>query len=196
MEAYKEETRQTMKLVAVTGAVTEPMSIDETYLDLSGLRQEENADASLLQSRPPAQRLKPRIVAERQLTATIGITANKLLAKIASDHQKPNVLPTAGNQESGDKGVCMGWFSQWLSQPIKGARIARDRMRLASGSPANSALPRSNLRFRLNCSQMSAARQTLMDLHMTSGFATVRRRDRMQSRKSRTWFSGRCVRVV
>src|SRR5437868_5743021 len=29
-------------------------------------------------------------MAERQLTATIGIGANKLLAKIASDHQKPD----------------------------------------------------------------------------------------------------------
>src|SRR5437868_13874921 len=31
-------------------------------------------------------------MAERQLTATIGIGANKLLAKIASDHQKPDGL--------------------------------------------------------------------------------------------------------
>jgi ABC-2 type transport system permease protein len=36
--------------------------------------------------------LKQRILAERQLTATIGIAANKLLAKFASDHQKPDGL--------------------------------------------------------------------------------------------------------
>jgi len=36
--------------------------------------------------------LKRRIQLERQLTATIGIGANKLLAKIASDHQKPDGL--------------------------------------------------------------------------------------------------------
>ena len=41
---------------------------------------------------PLAQQLKQRILAERQLTATIGIAANKLLAKIASDHQKPDGL--------------------------------------------------------------------------------------------------------
>ena len=41
---------------------------------------------------PLAQELKQRIRSERQLTATIGIAANKLLAKIASDHQKPDGL--------------------------------------------------------------------------------------------------------
>ena len=37
MEAYKDESRQIMQLVAETGAVIEQMSIDEAYLDLSGL---------------------------------------------------------------------------------------------------------------------------------------------------------------
>jgi len=39
-----------------------------------------------------AQALKEQILSERGLTATIGIATNKLLAKIASDHQKPNGL--------------------------------------------------------------------------------------------------------
>jgi hypothetical protein len=69
-----------------------------------------------------------------------------------------------------------------------GVSIA-DKLSLAVGF-------RSNFRFRFNCSQMSAARQMLMDRYMTSGFATVGRRDRMQSKKSRTWFNGRCVRAV
>lgn len=99
MEVYKEESRQIMKLVAETGAVIEQMSIDEAYLDLSGLCQTEDADDSLRQSRPLAQRLKQRIVSERRLTATIGIAANKLLAKIASDHQKPDGLTLITEKE-------------------------------------------------------------------------------------------------
>jgi DNA polymerase-4 len=99
MEVYKDESRQIMQLVAETGAVIEQMSIDEAYLDLSGLCQSEDADASLLHSRPLAQRLKQRILAERQLTATIGIAANKLLAKIASDHQKPDGLTLITEKE-------------------------------------------------------------------------------------------------
>ena len=39
-----------------------------------------------------ARNLKQRIRSERQLTATIGIASNKLLSKIASDHQKPDGL--------------------------------------------------------------------------------------------------------
>ncbi len=92
MDHYREESRQIMKIVAETGAVLEQMSIDEAYLDLSTLSQADAADASLLGVVPLARQLKDRIRAERGLTATIGIATNKLLAKIASDHQKPDGL--------------------------------------------------------------------------------------------------------
>jgi DNA polymerase IV len=92
MDHYREESRQIMKLVAATGAVVEQMSIDEAYLDLSAICTAADADAALLNSLPLARQLKQRIHSERQLTATIGIAANKLLAKIASDHQKPDGL--------------------------------------------------------------------------------------------------------
>src|SRR6266480_2365543 len=54
MERYKEESREIMQLVAATGAVIEPMSIDEAYADVSALCQGKDADASLLQARPIA----------------------------------------------------------------------------------------------------------------------------------------------
>ena len=81
-----------MNIVSATGAVVEQMSIDEAYLDFSAICQAEDADASLFLSVPMAQHLKKRISTERNLTATIGIAANKLLSKIASDHQKPDGL--------------------------------------------------------------------------------------------------------
>jgi len=92
MERYSEESRAIMRLVAESGAIIEPMSIDEAYLDLSAPCQMEDADASLRAALPVARDLKQRIASERHLTATIGIAANKLLAKIASDHQKPDGL--------------------------------------------------------------------------------------------------------
>jgi DNA polymerase-4 len=92
MDHYREESRQIMRLVAETGAIIEQMSIDEAYLELSAVCQGEDANSSLLKSVPLAQQLKERIKAERQLTATIGIASNKLLAKIASDHHKPDGL--------------------------------------------------------------------------------------------------------
>ncbi len=92
MDHYREESRRIMQIVAQTGAVVELMSIDEAYLDLSANCQAETMDASLQMAVPLGRELKKRIWTERQLTATIGIASNKLLAKIASDHQKPDGL--------------------------------------------------------------------------------------------------------
>jgi len=99
MERYKEESGLIRQLMAETGAVIEPMSIDEAYLDLSARCQAEDADASLRQCVPIARQLKERIRSERGLTATIGIAANKLLAKIASDFQKPDGLTVVSERE-------------------------------------------------------------------------------------------------
>lgn len=92
MEAYREESHRLMEILAATGAAVEQMSVDEAYLDVSGIAQAADADASLRRALPLAQELKRRIRDERQLTATVGVAANKLLAKIASDHQKPDGL--------------------------------------------------------------------------------------------------------
>jgi DNA polymerase-4 len=99
MEHYREESRQIMEIVAQTGAVIEPMSIDEAYLDVSGICQAEDMEASLLKALPLARQLKQRIWSERQLTATIGVASNKLLAKIASDHKKPDGLTVITDRE-------------------------------------------------------------------------------------------------
>jgi DNA polymerase IV len=99
MDRYREESQHIMQIMADTGAVVEQMSIDEAYLDLSAVCQAEDADASLQKSRPRARELKQRIRSERQLSATIGIAANKLLAKIASDHQKPDGLTLISEKE-------------------------------------------------------------------------------------------------
>jgi len=49
-------------------------------------------DASLECALPLARRIKETIRERRRLTATIGIAPNKLLAKLASDYQKPDGL--------------------------------------------------------------------------------------------------------
>jgi len=99
IDRYREESRHIMQIIAQPGAVIEPMSIDEAYLDMSALSQAESADASLLKAVPLARHLKQRIQNERKLTATIGIASNKLLAKIASDHKKPDGLTVISDRE-------------------------------------------------------------------------------------------------
>ena len=56
---------------------------------------------------------RERIRTARQLTATIGIAANKLLAKIASDHQKPDGLTLIAERDK---------VSRNLSVPCPSAR--------------------------------------------------------------------------
>ena len=92
MERSREESAQIMQIIASTGASVEWMPVDEAYLDLTASCQAEDADASLRKALPLVRELKARIRSERRLTATIGIAANKLLAKIASDHRKPDGL--------------------------------------------------------------------------------------------------------
>jgi len=99
MEAYREESHQIMEIIARTGAVVEQMSVDEAYLDMSSICQAETMAASQEKARTLAVDLKQQIKEERRLTATIGIASNKLLAKIASDHQKPDGLTVITDEQ-------------------------------------------------------------------------------------------------
>jgi DNA polymerase-4 len=99
MDAYREESHRIMEIIASIGAVVEQMSVDEAYVDVSAICQAEDANASLRIALPLASGLKQRILSERRLTATIGIASNKLLAKIASDHKKPDGLTVITDQE-------------------------------------------------------------------------------------------------
>jgi DNA polymerase-4 len=92
MAHYREESQKIMTIVTQTGALIEQVSIDEAYLDLSAACRGEDIDAALHAAMPLARDLKKTIFAERQLTASIGVASNKLLAKLASDFQKPDGL--------------------------------------------------------------------------------------------------------
>jgi DNA polymerase-4 len=99
MSHHREESREIMRIVEAAGAITEQVSIDEAYLDCSEIvatrapnTDWQDPDEALFQSVPLARELKQQIFASRGLTASIGIAANKLLAKLASDFQKPNGL--------------------------------------------------------------------------------------------------------
>lgn len=63
----------------------EQVSVDECYFDLS-------FSGSFAKAKDIARRIKKDVAKEERLTATIGIGPNKLVAKIASDFQKPDGL--------------------------------------------------------------------------------------------------------
>ena len=69
--------------------VVEQYSIDECFMDMTGTEK--------LWGQPPvevAERIKNRIRDELGFTVNIGISENKLLAKMASDFQKPDRVHT------------------------------------------------------------------------------------------------------
>jgi len=95
MDAYRTESQEIMELLSQFGGAIEQVSVDEAYLDMSH-RFEEFAPSAVMEL---GREIKSLIRAERQLTASIGIGANKLLAKIASDHSKPDGLFCIGEKE-------------------------------------------------------------------------------------------------
>jgi DNA polymerase-4 len=93
MSHYREESKKIFSILQESGALIEPMSIDEAYLDMtnvladvSNLRHENAAAVAL------GTQIRKRIFEERGLTASVGIAPNKFLAKLASDFRKPNGL--------------------------------------------------------------------------------------------------------
>ena len=93
MEAYQAESQAIMALVRqCAGELIQQVSVDEAYVDVSSQAQAMSLDASLECALPLAKALKELIRQNRKLSASIGIAPNKLLAKLASDLQKPDGL--------------------------------------------------------------------------------------------------------
>jgi len=92
MDRYRDESRAIFGLVAASGVEIEQVSVDEAYLDASGLRLATDSEEALVATVGWARALKARIRAARRLTASIGIASNKLMAKVASDWGKPDGL--------------------------------------------------------------------------------------------------------
>jgi DNA polymerase-4 len=83
---YRDYSRQVMQLVRKASPTVEQVSIDEAYLDLSGLV--DVWDEAI----EHAGRLQSQIREHVGLSSSLGVASNKLVAKIASDHDKPGGL--------------------------------------------------------------------------------------------------------
>lgn len=101
---YKESSRAFIKILRTYSAALEQASIDEAYLDMTGTEgifpPEEDEDAFPLSV---ANRIKNEIRNTLGFTVNIGISTNKLLAKMASDFEKPDRIHTLYPQEIPDK---------------------------------------------------------------------------------------------
>lgn len=86
MSRYREVSDQIFRILAEYTPLVEPLSLDESFLDVSGSEKLFGPALDI------AREIKRRIYQTTGLTASAGIAPNKFLAKIASDFKKPDGL--------------------------------------------------------------------------------------------------------
>jgi nucleotidyltransferase/DNA polymerase involved in DNA repair len=86
MEKYARVSSQVMEILGRFTDLVEPVSIDEAFLDVTASRRVLGDGETI------ARRLKADIRRETALTASVGVAASKLVAKVASDMRKPDGL--------------------------------------------------------------------------------------------------------
>jgi len=84
MSRYLDVSTDIRRLLDELSPRVEPLSIDEAFVDLTGIAADLDAGMAI------ARRLKDRIRAEQRLGASVGVAPNKFLAKVASDLEKPD----------------------------------------------------------------------------------------------------------
>src|SRR5437016_10402287 len=85
-DVYKAVSLQIREIFAEYTPLIEPLSLDEAYLDVT-----ENLKG-IVSATWIAEEIRGRIRTETGLTASAGVSYNKFLAKLASDHNKPDGL--------------------------------------------------------------------------------------------------------
>lgn len=93
-EHYSQVSERIMGILVESGAKFEQAGIDEAYIDASDVTGGSYAEAKKI-----ALRLKSRILDEEGLTCSVGIGPNKLIAKMASGHKKPDGLTAVAPAE-------------------------------------------------------------------------------------------------
>ena len=96
-DQYVRCSRKLMKLLSEYSPSVEPYSIDEAFVDMTGMEKlfGEPLDC--------AQKIRVRIRKELGFTVNVGISVNRLLAKMASDFEKPDKVHTLFPEEVPEK---------------------------------------------------------------------------------------------
>ncbi len=93
-EVYRQVSQKIRQIMLTVTPLVEPLSLDEAYLDVTDSNFYANSATRI------AEYLRATIQQQTRLTASAGISYNKMLAKIASDLNKPNgmavILPQEG----------------------------------------------------------------------------------------------------
>ncbi|SFM81794.1 DNA polymerase-4 [Pleomorphomonas diazotrophica] len=95
MEKYARVGREIRRRMLELTPLVEPLSIDEAFLDLSGTEKLHRASPALVLAR-----FARDVEREVGITVSVGLAANKFLAKIASDLDKPRGFSVIGLTEA------------------------------------------------------------------------------------------------
>ena len=93
MQRYSELSQQVMAVLHSFSPLVEQTSIDEAYMDATGLERLFGPVEGM------ALQIKERVHAETRLTCSVGLAPVKFLAKIASDMHKPDGLTVIRHEE-------------------------------------------------------------------------------------------------
>jgi len=108
MDHYVAVSRQIRAQMAALTPLIEPLSLDEAFLDLTGTAKLHHAPQALQMAR-----LARMIETEIGVSASVGLSHNKFLAKIASDLDKPRGFSVIGRTDTEaflhDKPVSVLW---------------------------------------------------------------------------------------
>lgn len=94
MVRYKEMSHRVMDTLERYSPIVEQVSIDEAYLDMTGLQRLQGSPEQV------ARRIKEEIRRVTSLTCSVGIAPNKFLAKVASEANKPDGLTIIPGDEA------------------------------------------------------------------------------------------------
>ena len=90
---YRAASRQILGMAGELTPLIQNLSLDEAWMDLSGTERLHGAAPAITLAR-----LQARIEAKTGLTVSIGLAANKFLAKVASDLDKPRGFSVIGSE--------------------------------------------------------------------------------------------------
>ena len=90
---YREESHLIFDIYRQYTPIVQPLSLDEAFLDVSDHLGKFDSATEL------AKDIRRRVRDERRLTVSIGVAPNKLVAKIASDFDKPDGLTVVRPKE-------------------------------------------------------------------------------------------------